>query len=357
MIKSKKSIKNLVIVMLSAIVLLAGCGQSSTSSNSSSTNQKNKERVVTDSTGAKVTIPNKVNRIAEAWPAHDEITTMLSERGKIVATSSTPKSVPWLYKVSSSMKNAQTIFTNTTVNTEGLEKAKPDVLFTSNNPVLLSKTKDLGIPTVQLIFQNYDDLKKVVNITAQTLGGNAQAKADKFNSYLDTRLNSVKSVTSKIPDSQKPKVLHIQSLNPLVIDGKDTIVDQWIQYAGGKDAAEISGNKKPASIEQILKWNPDVIIMGNNNKLSQVYNNPQWSQINAVKNKKVYINPAGAFLWDRYGAEVALQFQWAAKLLHPNQFKDLDMIKETQNFYKEFLNYNLTDDEANKILNAQSPGK
>ncbi|MBO1684399.1 ABC transporter substrate-binding protein, partial [[Clostridium] scindens] len=69
----------------------------------------------------------------------------------------------------------------------------------------------LGIPTVQLIFQNYDDLKKVVNITAQTLGGDAQSKADKYNSYLDNRLKSVKAVTSKIPDSQKPKILHIES--------------------------------------------------------------------------------------------------------------------------------------------------
>jgi iron complex transport system substrate-binding protein len=89
--------------------------------------------------------------------------------------------------------------------------------------------------------------------------------------------------------------------------------------------------------------------------LDELYSNPQWSQVNAIKNKKVYVNPMGVFLWDRYGMESALQFQWLAKMLHPDQFKDLDMVKETQNFYKTFLNYNLTADEANKILNAQNP--
>jgi len=31
------------------------------------------------------------------------------------------------------------------------------------------------------------------------------------------------------------------------------------------------------------------------------------------------------------------------------------MVKETQKFYKEFLNYDLTADDALKILNAQNP--
>ncbi|WP_058952914.1 ABC transporter substrate-binding protein [Clostridium tyrobutyricum] len=366
--KNKKRIRNLAIVMLSVVSLLAGCGQASTNSNKSSsensTKQESKQTVVTDSTGAKVTVPNKITKIADAWPAHNEIVAMLGGSSKIVATIDSKKAYPWLYKVFPDMNKAQTIFTNTTVNTETLAKLKPDVLFIPTESKLLAKTKELGIPTVQLIFQNYDDLKKVVNITAQTLGGDAQFKADKYNSYLDNRLKSVKAVTSKIPDSQKPKILHIESFKPLTIDGKDTIVDDWIQAGGGKDAAEISGNKKPASMEQVLKWNPDIIIMGKsvlNDKnspiksLDELYSNPQWSQVNAIKNKKVYVNPMGVFLWDRYGMESALQFQWLAKMLHPDQFKDLDMVKETQNFYKTFLNYNLTADEANKILNAQNP--
>nr|WP_283163428.1 ABC transporter substrate-binding protein [Sporolactobacillus mangiferae] len=289
---------------------------------------------------------------------------MLGSADKIVATIDAKNQYPWLYRVFPGMNKAKIIFTKTTVNTDSLAQLKPDVLFSSTNPQLISKTKELGIPTVQLIFQNYNELQKVVTITAKILGGTAPAKAEKFNNYLTERLQKVKSITSKIPASKKPTVLHIESLKPLVIDGKDTIVDEWIKASGAKDAAGISGNQKPASVEQIIKWNPDIIVIGKsglsnpNNvtaSLNALYKDPQWSQISAVKKHKVLVNPMGVFLWDRYGMESALQFQWLAQELHPDQFKDVNMVTITQQFYKEFLNYDLTAAEANKILHAQNP--
>ncbi|OAA84007.1 putative ABC transporter permease protein [Clostridium ljungdahlii] len=62
----------------------------------------------------------------------------------------------------------------------------------------------------------------------------------------------------------------------------------------------------------------------------------------------------GTFLWDRYGAEEALQIQLAAKTLHPYKFQNIDIKQEAKNFYKTFFNYNLTDDEVNRILDGKS---
>ena len=47
--------------------------------------------------------------------------------------------------------------------------------------------------------------------------------------------------------------------------------------------------------------------------------------------------------------------EFIAKTLHPDLFKDLNMIKEIKNYYSEFYNYNLTDDQANRILNHMPP--
>ena len=87
----------------------------------------------------------------------------------------------------------------------------------------------------------------------------------------------------------------------------------------------------------------------------KIYENNAYAVTNAVKNKRVYVTPAGVFSWDRYGAEGALQILWVAKTLHPEIFKDIDIAAETKKFYKEFLHYELSDDEVNYILNGLDP--
>ena len=63
----------------------------------------------------------------------------------------------------------------------------------------------------------------------------------------------------------------------------------------------------------------------------------------------------GTFNWDRYSAEEALQVLWAAQAFHPEQFKDIDLVQETREFYKTYYGYNLTEDEAKRIIAGQGP--
>ena len=105
--------------------------------------------------------------------------------------------------------------------------------------------------------------------------------------------------------------------------------------------------------EDIVKANPNVIIVGqtttaNARKLLKA--DSTLSQLKAVKDNKVYGNPQGTFPWDRYSTEEALQILWAAQKLHPDQFKNLDMVKKTKSFYKTYYNYDLTTKQAKQIL-------
>ena len=80
-----------------------------------------------------------------------------------------------------------------------------------------------------------------------------------------------------------------------------------------------------------------------------------WSGITAVKNGAVYANPNGVFSWDRYSGEEALQVLWAAKKFNPDKFADVDIEKETKDFYMQYYGYQLTDDECSRILNGENP--
>lgn len=346
-------------------LLFAGCGGSTgTADAGPKPSTTPTTHTVTDSTGVAVTVPTTINRIADSWPAHNEVVQMLGSGDKIAATVLTPASVPWLYTINPALRQAKTVFTNTTTNTEELLKARPDVLFNNMGTQDQTKTTRAGIPTLQLGFQTFDGLKTVVSRTADVLGPEARAQAQRYNTYLDGKLAQIRTTTSTIPADKQPKVLHIYSLDPLVVDGTGSIIDEWITAAGGRNAAQVKGNAKQVTKEAVASWNPDVIILassafvGNDTgqqTLDKLNTDSFWSSQPAVRGHRAYINPTGGWHWDRYGVEEALQIQWAAKTLHPELFSGLNIVQETKTFFHDFLHYDLTDTQATRIVNAQNP--
>ena len=53
--------------------------------------------------------------------------------------------------------------------------------------------------------------------------------------------------------------------------------------------------------------------------------------------------------------EEALQILWAAKMLNPDVFADLDLEAKVKDFYAKYYGYELSDDEAAKILANEEP--
>lgn len=325
-------------------------------------------QTITDAFGQSITVPSPqaIHAIGDAWPAHLEVLAMLGAGDKVTSyvNIDAPENRPWLARVNPQMKNAAPAFTKTDVNLEEMLKQRPDVVFSLRSPRIRTQLSDLGIPNVQLIFSNFEELQQSFNLTAKVLGPKAQKRAADYNRYLTEKLAQVRNITSALPAAQKPRVLHVVNLHPLMVDGGHSIIDAWINAAGGINVAHaVHGAMKVTSREQLLAWNPDIVIFGatalpadnRQDQLKALEQDPMWSQLKAVKNHHLVVNPDGAFLWDRYGAETALQIQWAAKLLHPEQFKNLDMIAETKRFYRRFLDYDLTNTEAKEILAGLPP--
>lgn len=351
-------LKKIICIMsvLLIIISFASC-KSNTAANTAKTDTQ-KPKTITDSAGKQVEIPAKIDNIAELWGAHLEVLQTLGVGNKIVTTTFTPQSRPWLFKVIPTLDKAvYSVITN--LNIEELVSKKPDIVFIPTADKNVDKLSKMGLPVVQLSFTDFESMKKCFTLTGEILGGDAVQKAKDYNTYLDSKLNMIKNITSKIPEDQKPKVLHLSNAEPFAADGNSTIINDWINVAGGINVAkDVKGNRQTVSAEQILQWNPDIIIVSENIKsIDKITQDPKLKDVSAVKNGKVFLNPDGAFLWNRYGTEEALQVQWAAKTIQPDKFKNLDMVSETKNFYKKFLNYNLTDDDTQRILKAMPPSK
>ena len=344
------------ILGLAGTVLAACNGNKTDDSNKKEESKQPSTQKVTDMNGTEVEVPVNPTKYADSWFAHNEITIMLTGAEGLVATHCDKKSFPWMYKVCPNMEKATVTF-GKDFNFEELAKLEPQVIFDSKED-LRDKAKELGIPLVNCTFSTYETMQKSIELTGQVYGGKAVDIAKKYNDELSSTVASVKEKTDKISDSDRPSVMHGNSVYTFVLDGKDTIIDTWINTAGGKNAVAEStkGNaQQKFSLEQIIDWNPDVIITGKADEVDQILSDPAWASISAVKEKKVYVNPKGVFGWDRYGVEELLQIQWVSALLHPDVFTDLDIRTKMKDFYKTYLNYELTENEIDLILAAKNP--
>ena len=343
-----KKMLSLLLSVMMTLMLFTAC---------TAKNEAPATRTVVDMSGTEVTIPAQVNTYVESWFAHNAVDLMLNKAEGMLVTCVNKNSQPWMYIVCPNFYKAVSTNFSADMNLEEIIAAKPDVVFGSNE-----KYRDMftavGIPFINCSFKTYDEMIRSVQLTAEVFGGEAVDIANRYTAYLKERLDWVAKRVGDIPEENRTTVAHGNSIYELNFDGANTIIDEWIKYAGGINAAAegMTGNLQTISMEQVLQWDPDVLITGKPKKqVDQVMSDPAWANLKAVKNGRVYSNPKGVFAWDRYGVESALQPQWCAKLLYPGLFEDFDIAQELKNFYHTFFYYELSDQQAQMILNYETP--
>jgi iron complex transport system substrate-binding protein len=163
--------------------------------------------------------------------------------------------------------------------------------------------------------------------------------------------------SSKLSDNNKKTVYYAQGDDGLQTNPSHSTHGQLIDLVGGKNVADSvsQGNTTTGvqvSMEQVISWNPDKIITNDPEFYSHVYNDSNWGKINAVKNKEVYLSPQSPFKWfDRpVGANMIIGVPWTAKVLYPDDYKDINMKDATKEFYSNFYHIDLSDDDAKQIL-------
>jgi iron complex transport system substrate-binding protein len=293
-------------------------------------------------------------RIADLWYAHNEITVMLDAAGDIAVTVAKPQNFPWMYRMAPDLRRAVVVASGAP-NAEALLAARVNLAFVSQ-PAEVAPLAALGIAAKDVGFTDVASLLACIHTTADAIGTPvAQARAADYSAYLQARIAAMGKILQATPVASRPRVLHLESLNPLRADGDGTIIDQWIQIAGGRNAADgLHGNMQAVSLEQIASWHPDIIIVaGDAGPLPA--RSGIWHDLPAIQNNRVFRDPVGVFPWDRYGTEFALQLLWAGKIFHPTLFAQTDMTTQTIAFYQRFFGAILTPLDAERILAAQPP--
>ena len=187
------------------------------------------------------------------------------------------------------------------------------------------------------------------------LGPEAKKRAEKYCVYFDAKLDKIYSITSKIKN--KPTVYYggIQGgFNST--QGKDTVFHWFVKIAGGEYLpAEFDRYFATVNAEQILGWNPDFIFLGGRIENIDLQKDSVFATMNAVKNNKVNRIPRGFSVWEHGGGEGVLLAIYLAKIFHPEEFKDWNIVKEMKEFYSNIYGKNVTEKDIERILQCLPP--
>ena len=102
-------------------------------------------------------------------------------------------------------------------------------------------------------------------------------------------------------------------------------------------------------MEQVYKWNPDVIFITNFTQTlpEDLYHNAigsdDWSTVEAVKKKQVYKLPLGSYRTYTPGIDTPMTLEWMAKTLYPDLFPEFDVKKDVKAYYQDLYGITLTD--------------
>lgn len=317
--------------------------------------------------GDAVAFPENPQRLAAVYGPSYELLTMLGAEDRIVVRADVQTAdFPWAEKIFSRINDVPMLKNvHTSVNFEELMKYEPDAVYTFPRESELTQLKKAGVPALAgSSTKTLDELKQQVRDYADTLGGDAPKRAEQYCQYFDAKLAMLKEKTAGLSEEERPKVYYA-GVDVLTTYGKYSDMMEVIEAAGGTPVSKDldAGNRAQINYEQLMAWDPDVIFIdhgGMNDgetveQLKQdITNNNAYAAITAVKNGEIYLSPSGVFYWDM-GIQKILLAMNMAKTLHPDIFASLDMEAEVMNFYQTFYGYDLTRDEANRILNRLSP--
>ncbi|MGM9533911.1 MAG: ABC transporter substrate-binding protein [Intestinibacter sp.] len=357
-----------VIALFLALTMCLGmvaCSSSTTEKSQSSQAQASSsseatERTIVDMAGDEVTIPAEINTVFNGWPSSNQIMMTLGVQDKQIAYMKTLQqpNFKWMQIVNPAIMEKDGIGEGQTgVTAEELVELNPDLVITANGDGA-AEYREAGLNAICLMFTNYDQLKQSISIMGEIFGGEAQKRAEEYIDYLDGNIKLVQDRLKDVKDEDKPTVYYMDGQSgkdPYVTSGTGTIQEEWITIAGGKLATDgvLEGMSQEITPEQLLKINPDYILvggLGQANCYNQLMEDESLSTLKALKEDKVYRIPQGTFQWCRFGSETALQVVWTAKTLYPDKFEDIDMKEMTKEFYKKFLDYDLSDEYAEAIL-------
>jgi iron complex transport system substrate-binding protein len=248
-----------------------------------------------------------------------------------------------------------------TVNLEAVVAADPDLVVDLGSvgetyASLADRVQEqTGVPTI-LLGGRLDELPAAYRALGPMLG--VPERGEQLAGHIERMLDETYRRIAALPPAERPRVYYARGPEGLDTALTGSINVEAIDFVGAQNVAGEAigrGGLATVSLEQVLAWDPEVIVTIEPIFADSVASHPIWQQVSAVRSGRVYLVPQYPFPWIDFPPSVnrVLGVRWLASVLYPDLFPEpIEPI--VREFYALFYHRDLTDAELERLLEPGS---
>jgi iron complex transport system substrate-binding protein len=224
-------------------------------------------------------------------------------------------------------------------NLEEVLKAAPDLVLdygsvTDTYVSLADRVQDQARIPVLLLDGRFDLVARSVRRLGAAIG--AAETGERLAADAEARLAAVDRVVGTIPEAERVRVYYARGPDGLSTGLGGSINVETLGQAGGRNVAEAAGQGGLAqvSLEQVLAWDPQVIVTTDARFFDRIRTDPLWAGVRARREGRVHLSPLLPFGWIDFPPSTnrLIGVEWLARLLYPQLFAE-DFAPSIKSFY------------------------
>ena len=369
--KKHRQLLALLICLVMSVSLLTGYSETKAateeptqSAEQDATQETAETREITDMAGRKVTVPaaENIESVFSTGPVAAIFLYMVAP----------DKLLGWNYELNDVEKSIildkyqdlPNFGMGDAVNYEAVIAANPTIAINSGkiNDAMVSDcdalSESLGIPVVA-VDNELNNSAEAFRFMGELLG--VEDHAEELAQYAEQVFTDINAL-SDIPEEKKVSVYFGNGEDSLETAPRGSQHAQILDAINAVNVADLElgdGSRVQISAEQLLAWNPDVIVVNGEPKADKsgssaaedILSNPDYASLKAVQDQKVYGTPNAPFSWvDRpAGPNRLIGMRWFSALIYPEYIK-CDINEEIHKFFDLFYHVDLSDEQLENVL-------
>ncbi len=308
---------------------------------------ENRERIITDMAGRSVVITGTVQRVVTTFKPASLCVLSLGLAHTLVGVDNSSRKDPLQQAVWPDIQHLAGVGTKSMgINLETLVSLEPDlVIFYSQNDGLpaTEKLTAMGIPCIVILPESFDSILQAMALIARAMGDSHRISF--VRDQMEAVLALVDDRLADLPESRKKTGYFASTLGLFSTTTGSMLQDEIFARAGIRNvSSHLTGYFQDISPEQLVEWNPDIMVLSQHMKKSQVrlLEMAPLQGITAISRSQVFRCPSSLAPWDFPSPLAVLAVLWVAQKAYPELFTDIDIVAQADAFHENLFGQTMT---------------